>query len=358
MDKKVSIIVPIFNSEKNLKRCLDSIVGQTYQNIELILIDDGSTDNSGIICDLYAQQDQRVKVIHKQNTGVSDSRNEGINLASGEYIQFVDSDDYMDTNMTETLIAAIAKNSAPMVICGFNLMDSRTDSCIHSVYWHTEMFYDYTDFLLVLDQMFGENLINSLWNKLYNAKTIKTNFIYFNNKLNYGEDLLFNAEVIKKCPSVEIITCCPYYYVQYYSGGTLTRTNHADMYEIQKLMFSSVLSLYNGYSEYSCQIKNLEKIYTEILITDTILHIANSYNFNNYLCYQNRVKNICSDVVLRNYINVIKPNYPQGILIKYLVNKRLFFMIYLFVKTKIIIKKRMPRIFWSLKKWGRRAYCV
>lgn len=101
---KVSIIVPVYNAEKYLHRCLDSIVNQTYKNIEIILIDDGSADSSGEICDVYKRMDNRIHVIHQTNQGVSVSRNAGLNKAAGEYILFVDADDYIETNMVEVLI--------------------------------------------------------------------------------------------------------------------------------------------------------------------------------------------------------------------------------------------------------------
>ena len=99
----ISIIVPVYNVEEYLPACLDSIINQTYTEIEIILVDDGSTDSSGEICDRYAKIDERVKVIHKSNGGLSDSRNVGIQVAKGEYIGFVDSDDYVEFDMYETL---------------------------------------------------------------------------------------------------------------------------------------------------------------------------------------------------------------------------------------------------------------
>ena len=99
IEKKVSVIVPIYNAEKYLNKCLESIIGQTYKNLEIILVDDGSSDNSPIICDAWAQIDSRIRVIHKKNGGVSSARNAGIDLAQGDYIGFVDADDWIEPNM-------------------------------------------------------------------------------------------------------------------------------------------------------------------------------------------------------------------------------------------------------------------
>lgn len=116
--QKLSVIVPVYNVEKYLHRCVDSIINQTYSNLEIILVDDGSPDNSGIICDEYAKKDARVKVMHQKNSGVSAARNAGLDVASGEYIAFVDSDDWINDNMYSALIYEIEANNVDMVKCG------------------------------------------------------------------------------------------------------------------------------------------------------------------------------------------------------------------------------------------------
>ena len=114
---QISIIVPVYNVEKYLSRCIDSILNQTFDDFELILIDDGSPDHSGAICDDYAKKDNRILVIHKENGGLSDARNAGINIASGEYIMFVDSDDYISKDMCEILYQRIIKDKSDMALC-------------------------------------------------------------------------------------------------------------------------------------------------------------------------------------------------------------------------------------------------
>ncbi|MDD6812335.1 MAG: glycosyltransferase family 2 protein [Lachnospiraceae bacterium] len=113
----ISIIIPVYNVEKYLTRCLESVVAQTYSNLEIILVDDGSTDNSGKVCDKYQEIDSRIKVVHKKNGGVSDARNEGIDEACGEYIAFVDSDDWVTRNYIENMYAILVKNSCDIAIC-------------------------------------------------------------------------------------------------------------------------------------------------------------------------------------------------------------------------------------------------
>ena len=119
MNPMVSIIVPVYNAEKTLRRCVDSILNQEYEDFELLLVDDGSSDASREICDGYAAADRRVAVIHKENSGVSDARNKGIDMAEGKYLQFVDSDDWIARDATKQFVRAAARDEADMVIADF-----------------------------------------------------------------------------------------------------------------------------------------------------------------------------------------------------------------------------------------------
>ena len=115
--EKISIIVPVYNVEKYLKKCIDSIINQTYKNIEIILVDDGSKDSSGRICDEYIEKDKRIVTIHKKNGGLSDARNEGIKKATGKYLSFIDSDDYIEENMIGNLYKSIIENDSDISTC-------------------------------------------------------------------------------------------------------------------------------------------------------------------------------------------------------------------------------------------------
>ena len=120
MDKSdlITVIVPVYNVEKYIRRCIDSILSQTYEKLEILLVDDGSTDSSGFICEELKAKDQRIKVVHKANGGLSDARNAGLDVATGKYISFVDSDDYIDSTMIQTLYSLIQDNGSEISICG------------------------------------------------------------------------------------------------------------------------------------------------------------------------------------------------------------------------------------------------
>lgn len=166
---KISVIIPVYNVEKFLRRCLDSIINQTMNDIEIILIDDGSTDNSGNICDEYAEKDDRIIVIHKENGGVSSARNKGLDIASGEYVTFVDSDDYIDNNMYEVLYRNVIEKSVDISACCYEYIDKNNKSlynkdkieCIGGLYTGKS-------FLELQYKNSNSNIVCiCVWNKIY-----------------------------------------------------------------------------------------------------------------------------------------------------------------------------------------------
>ena len=165
----ISVIVPIYNVEKYLNRCVDSIINQTYKNLEIILVDDGSPDNCGKICDEYAKKDKRIKVIHKKNGGLSDARNAGIDLAKGKYIGFVDSDDYIEKDMYSYLYNLVLENNAQISICNWYEVNEneRIDKNIK-----------FNDFTIgkdrAIEMLIQDKIIkNYAWNKLYDISLFK-----------------------------------------------------------------------------------------------------------------------------------------------------------------------------------------
>lgn len=160
----ISIIVPIYKVELYIKKCIESILNQNYRNIEIILVDDGSPDNCGAICDEYAEKDDRITVLHKENGGQSSARNAGLDIASGDYIGFVDSDDWIEPEMFESLINLAELKGADIVQCGFrSVLD---DESINRVYNDEDA--DFNNNEKVLSAYFNQKKINDvLWNKLY-----------------------------------------------------------------------------------------------------------------------------------------------------------------------------------------------
>lgn len=167
MTEKISVIIPIYNVEEYLRRCLDSVLGQTYQNLEIILVDDGSPDGCPAICDEYAARDPRIRVIHKPNGGLSDARNAGLDIAAGQWIGFVDSDDYLSTEMYEKLMEAMARTGSDMAVCNYCFTDGEKTALASSGV-EEELVFERDDAirLLLEDGKFQ----NYVWNKLYRAE--------------------------------------------------------------------------------------------------------------------------------------------------------------------------------------------
>ena len=175
----ISVIVPIYNVEKYLKKCIESILNQTYRYIEIILVDDGSTDKSGCICDTYEKNDSRVKVIHKKNGGLDSARKAGIRIATGDYVGYVDGDDWIEHNMYEKMMAQIDKNHEKIncVICGIveNYEDrerSRKPYLQEGTYNRKIFSEKLKNKLLYTGEFFRSSVTTSLWDKIYDRKIL------------------------------------------------------------------------------------------------------------------------------------------------------------------------------------------
>ena len=216
---KISVIVPIYNVAKYLPTCLNSIINQTYQNLEIILIDDGSTDNSGKIADQYAQKDPRIKVIHQPNQGQSTARNIGIQLAKGDYIGFIDGDDEVKPTFIESLFSAYDQNTS-LSVCGIHYKRLKSKSA-EDVYINpirsqhkNETYQAYILYLLAIDGRMYSSV-----NKLYRADLVKT--LKFDIKLNFAEDTKFVLDYLKKSTGKPSFVLKPLYV---YNFGTETST--------------------------------------------------------------------------------------------------------------------------------------
>ena len=235
----VSIIVPVYNTEKYLNRCIESLINQTYKNIEIILVDDGSTDTSGKICEEYAKKDSRIKVFHKINEGVSVARNYGISNCSGGLIQFVDSDDYLDTFAVEELLTCVKENNV--------------DTCIFSICFECgkgNNFLQLEDGLFSVEEVLNSPYINatcSPCNKIYNANIIKNNNITFEKGIKFGEDFMFNSKYLQHTNKILVKNKAYYHYnVTTEDSGVKKFYNDYDIYILK--MEESLKNLLNKFS--------------------------------------------------------------------------------------------------------------
>lgn len=244
MNPKVSIIIPIYNSEKTIFQCLSSVLEQSYSNIEVICVNDGSRDGSQDILEKAAKADSRIKVITQENSGVSVARNTGLENATGEYVQFVDSDDVVMPELTEKLIKTMEQNHSDLVICG--IMSSNNKIHISMA----DGSYSFMEIKSHFSEMYRATYLNSPCNKLYKRSQIEG--IRFDKNISLGEDLIFNLEYMQRCDRISILSDMLYVYIlsddlslttKYYANGfemaqtvieQIEKFLGPDFYEIQR----------------------------------------------------------------------------------------------------------------------------
>lgn len=217
MKDKVSIIVPIYNVEKYIERGIKSLIAQTYKNIEIILVDDGSPDNSGKICDKCAKKDTRIKVIHKKNGGVSSARNVGLEKSTGKYIMFMDGDDYVEEDYVDYFVNLINKLD---VLVAFN-------SSFFSIYTpnqNKKIENTIIDNTKAMEYIYLGKVNVAVWNKIYSRKFFDNDNIRFNEKIWYGEGMLFNIKILQFVKNVGLGNRKVYHQV-YNTGSAMRKFN-------------------------------------------------------------------------------------------------------------------------------------
>ena len=220
MGKKVSVIVPVYNAEKYLKKCLQSLVEQTLSDIEIICINDGSTDNSLSIIEQFAKSDSRIKIITTQNRGQSQARNKGLEIAKGEYTGFLDSDDYADTTMFEKLYTAAKQNDSDVVMCGVYILNEKTGAITsNDPYFGLKIFEEQKDTGVFFNGVFSYEQCRDFlfricvvpWNKLIKTDFLKKNSIKFAEGLSF-EDNIFSLELLLNAGRISLVNePLPYY---------------------------------------------------------------------------------------------------------------------------------------------------
>lgn len=289
----ISVIVPVYNVEKVLYHCIDSILNQIFNDFELILVDDGSTDNSGRICDEYAGKDTRAKVIHKQNGGVSSARNAGIEAAKGEYICFVDSDDYLESNYLKELVETKKKYpDFDNVWCGFQTVEDYNGKNKEAVIAKNDTgnsCYSLEDIMILHERW----LDASPCNKLFNKRVVVNNNIKFPEDLSLGEDLLFNFEYLDSTKGKIVVINQPLY--NYIRDGkeSLDNKYYPDLLEIYRRLNSET----EKYAQkWELSEEQLSKMYNSFFfrlenVLRNTFNKKNKESFRQKLKYNNEILN-------------------------------------------------------------------
>ncbi len=249
----ISVIIPIYNVETYLERCLKSVIGQSYQELEILLIDDGSTDGSGILCDQWAENDPRIKVIHKSNGGLSDARNTGLDHASGEYIVFIDSDDYISSDMVLKLYLALKANNAEMSICNF--------LCVNEAGLPVA---ENTDLPINNETVSGLEAVRRIvnlnsngwyyipaWNKLY-KKNLFTEIRFPIGKIH--EDEFVAHKLLGLCKTVACIQDVCYFYVQRTGSIIHSKTSKSYLHASEALLDRAQFYVDNELNYYASRV--------------------------------------------------------------------------------------------------------
>lgn len=238
---KVSIIIPVYNAASALRRCLDSVLKQEFTDFELLLMDDGSSDESPAILDEYAGKDSRIRLVHKNNSGVSDTRNQALDLARGTYVQFLDADDWIAPEATKLMVRAMEQKKADLVVTDFYRVVGEHVS--HKGDIEEDSLMDLQTFAGHMMENPADFYYGVIWNKLYSRQMIEENRIRMDPEVSWCEDFLFNMEYLLHCRGIFALQVPVYYYVK--TEGSLVSQGLSITKTVE--MKASVFRYYNDF---------------------------------------------------------------------------------------------------------------
>ncbi|MGN1420913.1 MAG: glycosyltransferase family 2 protein [Eubacterium sp.] len=319
MEPLITVIVPVYNVEKYLDKCVESIVNQTYKNLEIILVDDGSPDNCPAMCDEWAKKESRIKVIHKANGGLSSARNAGIDIMSGQYVMFIDSDDYIEFNAVEIMYDSIQKADFDVCVCNVNHVNNNGEIIDKTEFKPIELFNE-----KVIQAFLNTNVFDSssACDKLYKFSIIEEHNLRFDETNKWGEDFPFNYFYFKFVNKMISIEDCLYNYLQGHEGS------------ITDGMTYGKATRYNNYKEILLLEKNdkknyeiaLKKYSSELLCCLRELLRSNNKELIDQCCFE-----ICNEVKLysKKFLKLSEVSKLNKISILLIcINPRLFRLLY------------------------------
>lgn len=330
----ISIIVPIYKVEKYLKECVDSVLKQTFTDFELILVDDGSPDNCGKICDEYAKQDSRIKVIHKLNGGLVSARQAGTELAVGDYIVCLDGDDYLSSIYCEKIASVVAKYSSDIVMFGAVYTAKDDEKYVYPQ--EKEGFYNNKDiekfFSYLIEDKKGKYFSPSIWNKVYKRKLYTELQLCIDKKIKIGEDHCLTKPCLYKANSLYVINECLYYYRQ----NQFSMTKNKSVYDLY------VPKLIAQHFEQRIDMSALDfqqQVYRRC-VHDLFNAAVSQFNARDgYNEAKSKIKVALKDVYYNLAIKNAKFKFlSKGWLAQAALRHRLFFLMFLFNKKSVVTK--------------------
>lgn len=307
MNDLISVIVPVYNVEKYLERCLDSIVNQTYKNLEVLLVNDGSKDASLNICEEYALKDQRIKVISQENKGAAAARNTGINNAVGEYITFVDSDDYIDLNMYEEMMEINNQYNCDVVMCDcYKEKDNLREVFTHPIrpgFYDKDMLYkEYFPSLLMTNSVDYPATISN-WLLLIKRNIINDNELRYKEGMRFSEDLLFGSQVMYYANNFYYMKeKCYYHYM--FNPTSVTKTFYQDKWILMKQLHTFIEEFFLSKEDYDFQRQ------VDLSLLYIVYHCINNVKNSNLSKEEknNRITKLLNDTKVKEMFKRIKIN--------------------------------------------------
>lgn len=336
MEDIISVVVPVYNTEAYLEECIESILGQTFPAFELILVDDGSTDKSGVICDRYAQRDKRVKVIHKENGGLADACRTGIEHTTGKYLLFVDSDDWIDFDMLQRLFDAAEEHQAQIVLCHF-IRESGNQSVKREMHRLPKGFYGREQIVnmifpqLISDGTFEGKIVaaDTRAARLFSRDLIIDNLEFYRNDICYGEDLVLSFACFLDAQSVYVFDdYYPYHYRKVNTSMTQAYTDNMWQKMVMLNKNIELIAKTKAVYDFDLQIKSE-------LVSFAVLSVNHLFRHPN-IQFKDRlaaIREICNDTRLMTSVEEVDFS-------KYERNKRLMIT---------LIKLKLPTIIYLLK---------
>lgn len=320
MNELVSIVIPVYNKEKHIKKCIDSVINQTYKNIELLIIDDGSTDNSGKIISEY--NDERIKHFKNNNQGIGKTRNFGIKKSNGKYIMFLDSDDYLDTNIVKFMLNKILKDKLDMVVCDYYEVKNTKNNEIKIINFENCSIMDKPELLL--------NINLSPWNKIYKKSFILKNNIEFDEESKY-EDVIFVIDALINAKKIGKIDKALYYYVINENSETSIRDEK--VFDILKI----IDKIRNKYKDIKYLNESIDKLTVRILTNYTI-----QQRYQKDRKIQKRFINDAFKYLKENIKDYKNKKYykNRGILRSFIEKRRILSIIYCNIYRILILNKK------------------
>lgn len=335
----VSVIVPVYNSEKYIRRCIESIINQSYKNIELILINDGSTDNSSEICKEYSRSDNRIRVIDTENSGPSAARNIGIENSKGSFIFFIDSDDFIENYALDLLIKNYNQYKADITVCDFNkIKDYNSDSKPHDTFLSSKLLtkqdiIEYSRYYLKKPNRYL--LFAYSWGRLFKSAIIKNNNITYNIDLRTFEDVAFNFDYLKYTNTIYFLKENIYNHLIYDSFSSATMTigdNPKQMLGYKQALIDIGDFLKNSISD--ADIKK-EVGHADVYLTIIqLVRICGQINNSNKSNIYKLINEIISDKKFRNNLKFYSPSKGDSRILPILMKLKLFWSIIMICKYK------------------------